>query len=226
MSLTVITYNMGDGNRRMLEEDFATLLSFKPNLICLQEAGDRREFIDPWAGTNGFHPFYGNGTPGAASVPILHDMYPQRTMSKLCMPAMYVGPGAGPSWAKAKAMTGVKAEDIWVYNTHMIASATRKGHWLRKRHYQGHVASISWTTNRKRKKGVAVSLNGDFNATEDFKYLKPIADHMRQNTPAPTHGNRIIDLQYTHGLIVQQALVIEGLSSDHNAAMIRIRRRA
>jgi endonuclease/exonuclease/phosphatase (EEP) superfamily protein YafD len=187
-------------------------------VLGLQECSDRGDVLTAFTRRTNRRVWVGLA-PGAPAVPILYhrSLDVEARFSRLAVPRMYVGRGAGPSWSKAKAVTGIRVGDLVVLNTHMIASlhASR----LRRLHYRIHVAVLVRMVRRRLRRGLRVVLIGDFNAEPDHRLLKPLRDlSMGQQTNRPTHGARMIDLIWTRRLSTVSRDVVRGLSSDHRAA--------
>src|SRR5262245_2953289 len=54
VSVTVVTYNMGDGPDERKREDLLLLLDAGARVICLQEAGDRRSVLEAFCAEVGW----------------------------------------------------------------------------------------------------------------------------------------------------------------------------
>ena len=72
VSVTVVTYNMGDGPDERKRDDLLQLLDAGAQVICLQEAGDRREVLEDFCAEVGWVLWRGFAA-GSPSVPIVHD---------------------------------------------------------------------------------------------------------------------------------------------------------
>ena len=228
MTLAVATYNLGDGSENAVLRDLDRLAGHA-QVLCLQEAGDRHDTIhDFLMATPGWVAYYGTNTPGGGSVPILYQSILTPTVrSRLAVPPIPVGPGAGPSIAKAKAILELQVGSQVVMNTHMIASASGpNGRALRKVHYRRHMRVLAGMVQRRVKRGLHVLAVGDFNSPPDDPLLDPLravlfppVPAMTQLVPLPTHGRRILD----HGWSDQMGSAVVGSgSSDHHPVVITL----
>lgn len=226
MSLTIAFYNIGDGPAPNKIRDLDTLaIRHNADFIHLSETGDRIPMLRVWAERQGYRLWIGN-VPGSKSVAVLYKRERDvRRFSRLAVPRMYVGAGAGPSWAKPKAIMGLRLRKLVVLSTHFTPSATRDGRQYRFRrlHYAIHMRVLNYMIRRRRAQGLQVVVVGDFNAPANFRLLDPLVDmNMRQLIKQSTHHNRIIDHAWvTPGVNVRHIDVIN-LSSDHNAILVKV----
>lgn len=226
-TLTVATFNMGDGPDSVKITALDKLRDAGAQVICLQEAGDRKKVLTRWSADNGWNAFFGDGTAGASSVPILvtPDLKVTRFHSRLAVPARNVGEGAGPDRSKAKVVNVARIDGGWrVLNTHMIASATRRGskYDRRRAHFHDHLA-VLLDMLRRDTKATQICV-GDFNATPEFRMLEPMREIATQVVAGGgTHGRRMIDLAWVvRGRIVDKAQLLSRMSSDHKAVVVTV----
>lgn len=222
MKLTVATLNLGDGPDDRKAAALDRLVEQGVDVICLQEASDRRAMLRAWASANDWVLHHGD-TPGAGAVPILfrEGLPVTETASREAVPRTFVGPGAGPDTSKPKVVTSVRLEDgEQVLNTHLTPSATRPWAWRRRRHYRRHIAVLKeMVENRERGRIILV---GDFNAPPTFRLLKPLLRlGMVQATPDATMGRRLIDHTWIKRGRVVSARVLE-VPSDHRAVIVTV----
>lgn len=232
MTLTAVTMNLGNATDEAVLRDLHRLLA-TAQIAGLQEAGDRWDVLHDfqmahpgqwliWAGT----------AAGSRSVPMLYraDLGPVRLFSRLAVPRMTVGRGAGPDVAKAKAITGVGVGVVDVLNTHMIASAwQQKSSPLRRTHYRIHVRVLARMMQNRINRGREVLALGDFNCPPDggpHALLDPLKavqslPHaaLTQLTQAPTHGTQIYDQGWSSELGTTQ---VTNTSSDHHAVTFTV----
>lgn len=218
---------MGDGAGYKKIQDLDRLAKDGANVICLQEASDRKYLIVRWCEKNDWRFWYGN-VPGASAVPILYSrtkVKVEKRLSRIAVPRMYVGRGSGPDWSKTKVINGIRVNNVWILNTHFIASAWMdNAAFLRKKHYQLHMLVLSRIVKRKINNGRRVLVTGDFNAEPTSELLNPLRKlGMVQHTKFPTHANRIIDLIWTSFRVATKENSVVELSSDHRASLLRER---
>lgn len=228
--LVIDSYNIGDGPDADKRADLSRISEFA-KVICLQEAGDRTKMLKEWAADNGWVLWYNPVVPGSKSVPILY-LRGYGVVSRgarMLMPRTYVGAGAGPSWAKAKAATFVRIDNTVIFNTHMTPSATREGreYRFRRLHYRAHVAGLMRLVRNRIDREREVVVVGDMNAPPSFQLLRPLREEgLRQHVDEDTRHHQIIDqIWSTRGLVVVKRLVIRQVSSDHHSPVITLKKR-
>jgi exonuclease III len=219
---TIKSLNLGSGSDADVEFSLDVLLREGADAICCQEGSDRKDVLARWAKKHGWHYWYNKRLPGAAAVPILYRPGlgggVKRRFSRIAVPRMYVGAGAGPSWSKAKVVTGLVTRQFTLMNTHMVASATRQGrkYRFRRAHYFAHVKVLSAMVVFRSRGWRKVILVGDFNAEEDFYLLAPLRKRMKQWVDQHTMGKRTIDLIWTIHCNAKRVFV-RTVISDHRS---------
>jgi ribosomal protein S26 len=226
--LIVYWYNIGDGPEVAKIKDLDCFAGDGGDVICLQECGDRVPMLKRWAKRHNWVLWLGR-VPGSKSVPILYRKgigVSRKRISRLAVPRMYVGAGAGPSVAKSKAVNGIKNKNLIILNTHMTTSATRVGkkYRFRRFHYRIHIRVLATMIRVRKLAGRKVLSVGDFNAEPRFPLLEPLRKmNMKQHVRPHTKGNRTIDLGWgTSNLEVVDVEVFNG-SSDHHAVKATIK---
>ena len=228
--LTVATFNIGDGPDSRKLPGLEKLREAGAQVICLQEASDRKALLEKWTDQHGWKLFLGDGTAGAAAVPIMVDpaLRVRRFHTRLAVPSRFVGAGAGPSRSKTKVVNVARIDGGWrVLNTHMVASATRNGRQFdrRREHFKDHL-DVVVDMIRGTPDATQVCV-GDFNATPDFRMLAPLANVATQVVKGGgTKGRRMIDLAWVvQGRIVNNARILD-MPSDHKAVVVTVEQTA
>lgn len=228
----IATWNMGDGPDHRKVTDLHMLADTGATIIGLQEAADRWDAIDDFLDGRPGWRVWRPTSPGAASVPVLYDARywrVRRLRTVVAVASRWVGPGAGPSRAKGKAVNVVALKQrhgprrsrdrVRILNTHMIASATRRGHQFdpRRDHYRDHMRVLVRMVRAGRLSRTIVT--GDLNATPTSPLVAPLhAVGLVGWTQAGTHGHRPIDhILVGPGRPTERRTL--GTSSDHTAVL-------
>lgn len=223
--LTIATYNLGDGPGKARDLDI--LAAAGVDVLGLQEAGDRDDMLDDWCRRNRWRQHAGKA-PGAGRVPILTapDVHVDAAISRLAVDERYVGPGAGPDWANPKAIQAIRTGQLWIADTHFVASADRPGtSALRDSHHADHMAFLVRMARRRRRRGLPIVLLGDFNTSPTGRRTAPLrAMGLDQVVKQSTHGDDTFDQIWIAGLDLIHAWTVK-LSSDHRAAVATVRSR-
>lgn len=212
----IVTINLGDGDWDRKAAMLTRLAHVGFKVICCQEGSDRQVQLLHWCQKNGFIYYPGNGSLGAAAVPILVHKS-QTIQSKGTIEAhdsANAGPeGAGPNVVKRKVINWVRLAGGWhIDNTHLVASSSyaQRRRPLYRRHIE---AARRWLSSKR----CSVVFVGDFNAEASYSYLAPLRRFLTQHVKAPTFDKRTIDLIWTKGCYVVKVVVLD-VASDHNAA--------
>lgn len=221
--MKIATWNLGNRPDAIVRHSGLDRLRFRGvDVLALQEAGDRKPLLDAWCAETGWHAWFGDGSSGAASVPILWNPRTVRarvTGTTDATPPTHVGSaGAGPSKMKAKVWNRVRFTDdggpLVVINGHVVPSVylPRRRDLARR-----HIAVLAQMVKR-RKGRVPVIAVGDFNMKPRDRLTKPLRElGMRQRTKRPTHGRRTIDHVWTLGVDGDTEVV--SMPSDHDAVI-------
>lgn len=231
----VATLNLGNGTDDQVTAGLTRIAAAGARVICCQEAGDRHGAIAEFLRA---HPswtcWFGDGSAGASSVPILWDSTLGRLTAAVTTPAvprMRIGrPGAGPATAKAKVVNRIRLQlagrrglrgRLHVLNEHQLPSVTRRGlSNIRARlaHYRRYIAVTVRVIEMRT--GMVV-LGMDANAEPGFPLLDPL-EHigLHQMTDEDTHGNRRIDLVFGRGVRAVDVDVIELAGFDHDGVVV------
>lgn len=218
-------FNVGDGADVKKEEDLDFFAAEGAQAIFMCETGDRVPMLKRWCRRNpGWRLFVGLA-PGAKSVAVLYRKKPSRKRSRTCVPRTYVGPGAGPSWAKPKAAQRLDFGVLSIIVTHMVASATRRGdqyRW-RRRHYKLHLAVLEGMVRRVRRRGRKAVVIGDMNAHPNHWLLGPFREVMDQHVPVATHQHGLFDQLWATPGVEIMSVVTVATSSDHDGVIAEVR---
>lgn len=190
--------------------------------LALSEAGDRRHVVDKWCKINGWEAYWGDGSPGASSTPLLWDLRLTSSFegTRPATDATYTGKlGAGPNVVKAKVLNHVRLheegeEPFVLISVHMPASLYL---WRRRRLAKKIVRELV-TMAQHRQGHVEVRIQGDFNGRGTAWVFRPLRKiGLRQHTHAPTFGPRCIDLAWTFG---PASAVVVLIKSDHKGVVL------
>jgi lysozyme len=134
-SLIQVWYNLGDGSDEAKAADLTKCAKGGAHLVFLAEAGDRVRMLQSWAKAHGFHYFPGDGSPGAASTPVLIrlDVLPCVALMKTteASPETAVGSaGAGPSRVKRKVINEVVVQRRFKIGVWRRPERYLPGHWV------------------------------------------------------------------------------------------------
>jgi hypothetical protein len=236
--ITEAWYNLGDGADAKKADDLDQLADEGAVIIYLCEAGDRSRLLRAWANRRGWVVYFGDGSPGAASTPILMRRDLARCVSDCftdeACPAINVGdPGAGPAGVKRKVTNGIKIRRRTKrglprrprvgLSAHLLASATRNGlpnDDKRDRAYHRHIDNLVQTARRF--KLAVVMIFGDFNAEPHDVLLAGLrhAGFDALDTKDTHESHRQIDLGWRRSLRrIIRVWLVPG-SSDHHALMV------
>lgn len=222
---TLATWNVGNRSDNWVARGLVTLVKrHGVDVMGLQECGDRKHVLEEFCRRAGWNAWYGDGSPGAASVPILWN---PRTVRALvtgttdATPSTHVGQaGAGPSkmkpkvWNRVRFGAGEHRGPFVFINGHVVPSVYLPP---RRRLARRHIAVLAEMVER-RKGRVPVIAVGDFNMRPTDSLTKPLRQlGMTQRTKAPTHGRRTIDHVWTLG-VTGHAEVVD-MPSDHRAVL-------
>lgn len=225
---TVATWNVGDGPDGIKARGLVKLVKQGADIIGLQECGDRRDLLAEFCERTGWQGWLGDGSPGAASVPILWNPKAVRARVTGTTPATQptkVGrPGAGPSTMKAKVWNRVRFGEgdhhgpFVVINGHIVPSVYLPA---RRRLARQQIDVLAEMVER-RKGRVPVVAVGDFNMRPGHPLTRPLRDvGMVQHNDRPTHGRRVIDHTWTLGR--RGHVSVLEMPSDHNAVLLTIK---
>jgi lysozyme len=248
-SLIQVWYNLGDGSDAAKAADLTKFAKGGAHLIFLSEAGDRVAMLKAWAKEHGFHYWPGDGSPGAASTPVLIrlDVLPCVALMRTteAAPATHVGAaGAGPSTVKRKVINEVVVRRRWKIGVWRRPERYLPGHWAASvdREDEPNVKSrrTLWRLHTRKVIGLAgvgyrfarTWVFGDLNTEWESDLCDEFrrADFERLPT-GPTHGqHRTIDLWLLRAgrrkptrrqlkRWVRRAFTASG-SSDHHAVVV------
>jgi len=240
---TSATYNCGPASDGRLADDLGFMAYMGVQVICLQEASDRRRALKAFRKAHPSWRIYrARLRLGGKATPILWDASAVEVLRKrapLAVGRRWVGPkGAGPTYSKTKRVLEVDARllvqlrttdgrsPVARYaNTHLIPSAGRTDlgpaeEAARRAHYREHRGVL---LHQAAASPHPFILHADLNATPDSLLVRDLrkAGFVGWHD-SPTEGDRAIDqiLGYGHLLPVGGATVLRHLSSDH-AAVVR-----
>ncbi len=227
-AVKIASWNIGDGSDRSKYEALNTLEERGASIIDLQEAGDRGLMLQAWCKRHKWEIWFGEGEPGAASVPILWN--PRQVTEKFsgttpATPRTNVGdPGAGPEWMKAKVWNRVRFEDdLLVINGHIVPSVHLGPREALAREEIRVLAEMVERRERLIKQGLGVVITGDFNMPPEHPLTRPLRDlGMTQRTTDPTFDKRTIDHVWTLG-VRGPVDVVAMPRDDHDSPILTIK---
>lgn len=218
------TWNVGSRSDRDVARGLDRLKTRGVLIAGLDEAGDRRRIIEAWCKAEGWFAFFGDGSEGAASTPIIWDKRLDVTnpATRPATPATNTGRlGAGPDVVKAKVWNHVRVmgrEPFVFISGHLPASL----YLPRRRALAKRQIAVLADMVEHRVGRVDVIAVGDFNARPDALVLRPLRRlGMKQHSRGGTHGRRTIDHVWTLGLNGRAEVV--RMPSDHKAVVFEIK---
>lgn len=223
--MKVATANLGNGSDAKVRNGLTRLKARGVQVAGLQEAGDRRRAIESWCRENKWDAFWGDGSPGASSTPIIYDraLDVSNKGTREATPRTYAGKaGAGPSTVKRKVWNHLRVDGdgppFVFISGHLPASLYLPG---RRRLGKKMIAVLADMVKHREGK-VAVIAVGDFNSKPSALLLRPLRKlGMKQRTKGATHGRRTIDLVWTLG--VEGRTEVVDVNSDHRAVVLSIK---
>lgn len=184
-------------------------LSQRVSVITTDESGDRRKVIERFCNNTGWEPWFGDGSPGAASVASMwnpFDVKVNRLGTRKSTEPTNCGPlGKGPNEVKAKVWNYMRVEPLVQHERHSTDPfALINGHFpaslYNRCRYRLGTQMVQDLTEmvEKREDYIDVVVLGDFNQRPTSAMLKPLRQMgMVQRVDFPTKDKRIIDHAWT-----------------------------
>lgn len=215
--LSVATLNLGHGSAAAVKQSLNRARDMGFLVIGCQEGGDRELVLKEWCRVSGYVYFPGDGSPGAASTPILY----ARTLkvtgrgTKFGSAAQNWGDhGAGDATGKRKVINYIKIVGGWtITNSHLVPSASYAKN--RRPAYIEYMDNLMEFLRDQRGYVVAV---GDYNAQPNFFLLARMRKWGNQISWGSTHDHykQPIDHIWINPKVIPISVWKAEIRSDHD----------
>lgn len=229
MTTAVGTLNLGNGSAEAVKASLDRMKARGAKVLGLQEAGDRVQVIKQWCRENHWDYWFGDGSDGAASTPIIWEKSKKLTVTNAATKPgtdAEKAKGTGPDVVKAKVWNHIRVkptgEDPFVFiNGHLPASLYLK----RRREIGTELVDVLEGLVRARDGKIAVVAVMDGNSEDTDPIWNGLqALGMKQHTKEPTLRDKAVDLTWTLDIRASDAEVVL-VRSDHKGAIIVVGKR-
>lgn len=223
-------WNMGNRADDVVEEAMVEMIrKYGITVLSLQEAADRLRPIQRVARRCDMNYWPGDGSPGAASTPMLvaNGVPCDRFKTKVGSKRTRIGKaGAGPSTAKTKVINRLRIyRAIVVINNHLLPSIVQdhlSNTPIRRRLTRNYLRELVRIIKRVPKR-MGVASGGDHNGPASL-FLFRVLRFMKQVVKKPTHHKRTIDLVWLLRLTLVWVKVLE-MPSDHDIVIVKVKKK-
>lgn len=229
MTGALITYNVGNGKSTprsdaRVRRDLLALFELDPDVIGLQEVGNRREVLDDVAERTGWRVVQHRGAPGHVAALVNPRCRVQGWRTIKLNGSTPVGrnvagsrrSGRAPArWLLVVRYRGTYGRAV-VGVTHWVPSAMRRGNTqARALHHRQVQRCARWLANRKRRAYLLVDGNAATNKPRERALLAELYKVARVHS-TPSRGRRAIDIVVTKD--AGETTALNG-TSDHDPVM-------
>lgn len=228
-----VTYNAGHASDDRLVADLARLAAMHPEVIALQEVGDRAKALARTVAQTGYRLVQLDRGPSSTHVALLvaPGVRMERTGIRRISPRTYVGRNtagarrsgrAEAKWLLRVRYTSHDGQRWTVGVTHFVPSAGRRGNLLTRRLLARQVRAAAWWLRTRVRPAVVM---GDLN--DEGTRLGALRSVARGYT-APSHGRRSIDWIWLNrraqaAVRVDRAEALDHYSSDHRPVALYVK---